>query len=178
MQSCKFSSLDGRWVRWYPTIPLGWSQDSVWATHRCPSRHRVENVDYGEVVSHPGSKKQNWSLYTCVKDVQITRIVNNMVNRYNISINYKQKSYKMTLRSERRLQSSSDGNLSVGVASIVTIRGEVGLVFIFWLLLVLLIWLQNLNQSKVTIKTSLSRLMVAMQQVGENMRWGLFNKDG
>jgi hypothetical protein len=30
---------------------------------------------------------------------------NNMVNRYNISINYKLKSYKMTLRSERRLQS-------------------------------------------------------------------------
>jgi hypothetical protein len=35
-----------------------------------------------------------------------------MVNIYNISINYKLKSYNMTLGSERRLQSCSGGNLS------------------------------------------------------------------
>jgi hypothetical protein len=31
------------------------------------------------------SRRRNQSLYTCAADVQITRIVNNMVNRYNIS---------------------------------------------------------------------------------------------
>jgi hypothetical protein len=59
-----------------------------------------------------------------------------MVNRYNISINYKLKSYKITLGLERRLQSSSDRNLSastgyVDVASTRIIVGEAGLVFIF-----------------------------------------------
>jgi hypothetical protein len=43
----------------------------------------------GENVSHPGSRKQNRSLHTCAQDVQITRTTNNMVNRYNISLNYK-----------------------------------------------------------------------------------------
>jgi hypothetical protein len=33
--------------------------------------------------------KQNRSLHTCDQDVQITRTTNNMVNRYNISLNYK-----------------------------------------------------------------------------------------
>jgi hypothetical protein len=59
-----------------------------------------------------------------------------MVNRYNISINYELKSYKMTCGSERRLQSSISGNLSMNGASIGTTRGEADLVFIFWLLLV------------------------------------------
>jgi hypothetical protein len=63
---------------------------------------------------------------------------NNMVNRYNISINYKLRSYKMTCGSERRLQSSGK-NLSVGAAFTGTTRGETGLVFIFCLLLVPLI---------------------------------------
>jgi hypothetical protein len=40
-------------------------------------------------VSHPGSRKQNRSLHTCAQDVQITRTTNNMVNIYNISLNYK-----------------------------------------------------------------------------------------
>jgi hypothetical protein len=67
-----------------------------------------------------------------------------MVNRYNISINYKLKSYKITLGLERRLQSSSDRNLSastscVDVASTRITVGEAGLVFIFWLMLVTLI---------------------------------------
>jgi hypothetical protein len=41
------------------------------------------------VLSYPGSRKQNRSLHTCAQDVQITRTTNNMVNRYNISLNYK-----------------------------------------------------------------------------------------
>jgi hypothetical protein len=40
-------------------------------------------------MSHPGSRKQNRSLHTCAQDVQITRTANNMVNRYNISLNYR-----------------------------------------------------------------------------------------
>jgi hypothetical protein len=40
-------------------------------------------------LSHPGSRKLNRSLYTCAQNVQITRTANNMVNRYNISLNYK-----------------------------------------------------------------------------------------
>jgi hypothetical protein len=60
-------------------------------------------------------------------------------------------------------------NLSIGAASTGTTRGEAGLVFIFWLLLVLLIGLQHLGRPKTTIEASLSRLMVATQQVGENM---------
>jgi hypothetical protein len=40
-------------------------------------------------MSHPGSRKQNRSLHTCAQDVQITHTTNNMVNRYNISLNYK-----------------------------------------------------------------------------------------
>jgi hypothetical protein len=62
-----------------------------------------EFLAYG--MSHPDSEKWNWRLYLCVQDVQITCIANNMVNKYNISINYKLRSYKMTLGSERRLQS-------------------------------------------------------------------------
>jgi hypothetical protein len=44
-------------------------------------------------VSHPGSGKLNRSLHTCAQDVQITRTANNMVNRYNISLNYKLESF-------------------------------------------------------------------------------------
>jgi hypothetical protein len=40
-------------------------------------------------LSHPGSRKQNQSLHMCAQDVQITRTANNMVNGYNISLNYK-----------------------------------------------------------------------------------------
>jgi hypothetical protein len=61
------------------------------------------------------------------------------------------------------------GNLSVGAPSTGTTGGEAGLVFIFWLLLVLLIGLLHLVRPKTTIEASLSRLMVATQQVGENM---------
>jgi hypothetical protein len=42
----------------------------------------------------------------------------------------------MVCGSERTLQSGSDGNLSMDGASTGAIGGEVGLVFIFWLLLV------------------------------------------
>jgi hypothetical protein len=47
----------------------------------------------GECLSHPGSGKLNRSLHTCAQDVQITRTANNMVNRYNISLNYKLESF-------------------------------------------------------------------------------------
>jgi hypothetical protein len=60
-------------------------------------------------------------------------------------------------------------NLSVGVSSTGTTGGEAGLVFIFWLLLVILVGLPRFVQPKATIESSLSRLMVATQQVGENM---------
>jgi hypothetical protein len=75
----------------------------------------------------------------CAQDIQITHTVNNMVNRYNISLNYKLKSYKMTLGSEGRLQASSGRNLSVGVASIGTTGGEAGLASFIFVLRVLLI---------------------------------------
>jgi uncharacterized protein (DUF58 family) len=52
-------------------------------------------------------------------------------------------------------------NLSVGVSSTDTTGGEVGLVFIFWLLLVLLVGLLHFVRPKATIEASLSRLMVA-----------------
>jgi hypothetical protein len=65
------------------------------------------------LVSHPGSRKQNQSLHTCAQDVQITRTTNNMVNRYNISLNYKieslqndpwvqKKYYRAARKSKRR----------------------------------------------------------------------------
>jgi hypothetical protein len=84
----------------------------------------------------------------------------------------------MTLGSERRLQASSGENLCIGVAYTGTTGGEADLVFIFLLLLLPLIWLQHVIQSKAMMQASLSRFMVATQQVGENMTWGLFIKDG
>jgi hypothetical protein len=62
--------------------------------------------------------------------------MNNTVNIFNISLNYKLRSYKMTLQSERILQSSSGRNPSMDGASTGATRGEAGLAFIFWLLLV------------------------------------------
>jgi hypothetical protein len=59
--------------------------------------------------------------------------------------------------------------LSVGASSTGTTGGEVGLIFIFWFLLVLLIGLYHLVQPKAAIEASLSRLMVATQQVWKNM---------
>jgi hypothetical protein len=67
----------------------------------------------GTRLSHPGSRKLNWSLHTCAQDVQITRTANNMVNRYNISLNYKleslqndpwvqKKYYRVTRKFKRR----------------------------------------------------------------------------
>jgi uncharacterized protein (DUF58 family) len=61
------------------------------------------------------------------------------------------------------------GNLSVGASSTGTTGEEAGLVFIFWLLLVLLVGVPCFVRPKATIEASLSRLMVATQQVGENM---------
>jgi hypothetical protein len=60
-------------------------------------------------------------------------------------------------------------NLSLGASSTGTTGGEAGLVCIFWLLLVLLVGLPRFVGPKATIEASLSRLMVATQQVGENM---------
>jgi hypothetical protein len=91
-----------------------------------------------------------------------------MANIYNISINYKVKSYKMTRGSKRKFIEWCR-NLSVGASFTGTTGGEAGLFFIFWLLLVLLIGLQHLVRPKATIEASLSRLMVATQLVWENM---------
>jgi hypothetical protein len=74
----------------------------------------------------------------------------------------------MTRGSKRKI-TEWHRNLSIGASSTGTTGGEAGLVFIFWLLLVVLIGLQHLVQPKATIEASLSRLMVATQQVGENM---------
>jgi hypothetical protein len=79
----------------------------------------------------PVLRRQNRSFRTCAQAVQITPTANNMVNRYNISINYKLKSYKMTLGSERKLQASSNRNLSIGAASMSTTGGAAGQVFVF-----------------------------------------------
>jgi hypothetical protein len=50
----------------------------------------IMEVDFlSNLMSHPGSRKLNRSLHTCAQDVQFTRTANNMVNRYNISLNYK-----------------------------------------------------------------------------------------
>jgi hypothetical protein len=73
----------------------------------------------------------------------------------------------MTRGSKRNI-TEWHGNLSVGASSTGTTRGEAGLAFIFWLLLVLLVGLQHLVRPKAAIEASLSRLMVATQQVGGN----------
>jgi uncharacterized protein (DUF58 family) len=74
----------------------------------------------------------------------------------------------MTCGSKRNIKEWR-GNLSVGVFSTGTTEGEAGLVFIFCLLLVLLVGLPLFVRPKATIEASLSGLMVATQQVGENM---------
>jgi hypothetical protein len=78
------------------------------------------------------------SLYMCPRCSNHT-YKNNMVNRYNILLNYKLISYKITLGLERRLQSSSDENLSVGAAYTSTTRGEACLASFFFVLPVPLI---------------------------------------
>jgi uncharacterized protein (DUF58 family) len=74
----------------------------------------------------------------------------------------------MTRGSKRNI-TEWHGNLSVGAFSTGTTGGEAGLLCIFWLLLVLLVGLPCFVRPRVTIEASLSRLMVATQQVGENM---------
>ncbi len=74
----------------------------------------------------------------------------------------------MTCGSKRNITELHE-NLSVGASSTGTIGGEAGLVFIFWLLLVLLVGLPRFVRPIATIEASLSRLMVATQQVGENV---------
>jgi hypothetical protein len=67
----------------------------------------------GRAVSHPVPRKRERSLHTCAQDVQITRTANNMVNRYNTSLNYKleslqndpwvqKKYYRVARKSKRR----------------------------------------------------------------------------
>jgi hypothetical protein len=64
-------------------------------------------------VSHPVPRKMERSLHMCAQDVQITRTANNMVNRYNISLNYileslqndtwvQKKYYRVAQKSKRR----------------------------------------------------------------------------
>jgi hypothetical protein len=91
-----------------------------------------------------------------------------MVNRYNISLNYKLESLQNDPWAQRNI-TEWRGNLSIGASFTGTTGGEAGLVFIFWLLLVLLVGLPRFVRPKATIEASLNRLMVATQQVGENM---------
>jgi hypothetical protein len=83
--------------------------------------------------------------------------------------------YKMTHGSKRKI-TERRRNLSVGAASTGTTGGEAGRASFFFILLVLLIGLQHLVWPKATIETSLSRLMVATQQVWENVTWGLITR--
>jgi hypothetical protein len=86
--------------------------------------------ELGPIVSHPSSEKMKPKpLYVCLGCSNHT-YSNNMVNRYNISINYTVKSYKMTHGSKRKI-TEWRRNLSVGASSTGTTRGEAGLVFIF-----------------------------------------------
>jgi hypothetical protein len=82
----------------------------------------------------------------------------------------------MTRGSKRNI-TEWHGNLSIGASSTGTTGGEAGLVFIFWLLLVLLVGLPCFVRPIATIEASLSRLMAATQQVGENDMKAI-NKDG
>jgi hypothetical protein len=68
-----------------------------------------------------------------------------MVNRYNILINYKLKILQNDPWSERRLQSSSGINLSIGAASIGTTGGEACLASFIFILLVSLILTPTLD---------------------------------
>jgi hypothetical protein len=85
------------------------------APHRLEQNHliHIQTIPSSEKMSHPGSRKQNRSLHTCAQDVQITRMTNNMVNIYNISLNYKleslqndpwvqKKYYRVARKSKRR----------------------------------------------------------------------------
>jgi hypothetical protein len=101
------------------------------------SGNNLNAID-GGAVSHPVPRKKERSLHTCAQDVQITRTANNMVNRYNISLNYKLESLQMTRGSKRNI-TEWRGNLSIGASSTGTTGGEAGLVFIFGLPLVLLV---------------------------------------
>jgi hypothetical protein len=56
--------------------------------------------------------------------------MNNMVNRYNISLNYKLKSLQNDPWERKKITEQGD-ILSIGVASTGTTRGEACLVFIF-----------------------------------------------
>jgi hypothetical protein len=69
-------------------------------------------------------------------------------------------------------------NLSLGASPTGTTGGEASLVFIFWLLLILLIRLQHLVRPKATIEASLSRLMVATEQVWKKYDMRANNKEG
>jgi hypothetical protein len=67
--------------------------------------HKISSIDLFllKQVSHPGSEKTKPKpLYVCPGCSNHT-YSNNMVNRYNISINYRVKSYKMTRGSKRKI---------------------------------------------------------------------------
>jgi hypothetical protein len=67
-----------------------------------------------------------------------------MVNRYNISINYRVNSYKMTRGSKRKI-TELHGILSIGVDSTGTTRGEAGLASFIFVLLVPLTLIPTFN---------------------------------
>jgi hypothetical protein len=61
------------------------------------------------------------------------------------------------------------GNLSMDEASTGATRGEAGLIFIFWLLLVLLIWLPTFGRSKAMIEAKDD--MRAINKEGLTLVW-------
>jgi hypothetical protein len=89
-------------------------------------------------MSHLGSDKMKPKpLYVCPRCSNHT-YSNNMVNRYNISINYRVKSYKMT-RGSKRKSTELCRILSICVASTGTTGGEAGLASFFVLLVPLIL---------------------------------------
>jgi hypothetical protein len=90
------------------------------------------------LLSHLSFEKmKSKPLYVCPGCSNHT-YTNNMINRYNISLNYKVKSYKMTHGPKRKITDKCR-ILSVGAASTGITSGEAGLASFIFILLVHLI---------------------------------------
>jgi hypothetical protein len=95
------------------------------ATHADLSHPDSEKIKLKHLYVYPGCSNHTYN--------------NNMINRYNILLSDKLRSYKITLGSERRLQLSSSRNHHTDRASTGTTRGEAGMAsFLFFLLVPLI----------------------------------------
>jgi hypothetical protein len=104
-QGRRFSLVwsQNQWRRFSPVWPQNWwrrflpvwPQNRRWVSWLSLKTKVVEGFPVWAskplalVLSHPVPRKRERSLHTCVQDVQITHTANNMVNRYNISLNFK-----------------------------------------------------------------------------------------